>query len=296
MQKYLYISLFIVPCLLLSACDSTTPMEMEKEKEEEAQELSFDFDNPDSNFQLPALLEEISGISFIDDSTLVAVNDEIGFIYFIDANTGVLTRNINWGAAADYEDVEIIDGDAWILRSDGRLFELRLNDDYDLDSVVEYTTALTSANDTEGLAYDEENNRLLIACKESPGIGHSSYSRTIYAFDLASKTMVDEAVLVIDFEEVNGSLPIEGYRIQDFKPSAIGVHPVTKEWFVVSAIKKGALAFEEGVLSGINNWNDDLFQKPEGIAFNTAGDMFVSNEGNGAEPTLLRFNAQYQNN
>ena len=293
MQKNLYIPLLILSSMFFTSCDSTAP---EEKEEEEEVSVSYDFDNPDSNFQLPALLDEISGISFIDDSTLIAVHDETGFIYFIDANSGALTRNINWGDAADYEDIQIVNGDAWILRSDGRLFELGLDSEYEVESIAEYTTTLSSANDTEGLAYDLENNRLLIACKESPGIGYSSFARTVYAFDLASKSIIDPAVLVVDFEEVNGTSPIEGYRVQDFKPSALGVHPRTKEWFVVSSIKKGALAFDDGMLSSINNWDDDLFRKPEGIAFNQNGDIFVSNEAAGDNPTLLRFNAKYQNN
>ena len=55
----------------------------------------------------------------------------------------------------------------------------------------------TREYDTEGLAYDAANHRLLIACKEFPGKDLKGY-KAIYAFDLKQKRLLPEPTFKID--------------------------------------------------------------------------------------------------
>ena len=46
----------------------------------------------------------------------------------------------------------------------------------------------------------------------------------------------------------------------------------------------------DGTPEHIEALNPDLFPKAEGIAFNPAGDLFISNEGDKTPATILKFN------
>ena len=255
-------------------------------------ESQFDFDKPDAIFELPKALEEISGISLLNDSTLVAIQDEDGILFMIDSRTGKVKASLKWGKAGDYEDVQVIGKNIWVLRSDGTLFRIEEAKNGGIGNVTKFDTALGSMNDTEGLAFDRSNNRLLIACKESPGKGYSGNVRAIYAFDLESLELEEKAVFTIDLSEVGGQTKMIGFKINTFKPSAIRLQPNTQDWFIVSSVKKAIVVFRDQKLRQIYNLPGVYFEQPEGLEFDSSGNLFVANEGKGGSALLLRFDLQ----
>jgi len=252
----------------------------------------YNFDKPDAIFELPRPLEEISGISLLDDSTLVAIQDEDGILFLIDTETGKVRNSLKWGKKGDYEDVQVVDDEIWVLRSDGTLFRIEEAETGGIGKVSEIDTPLGSVNDTEGLAYDSVNNRFLIACKESPGKGYSGNVRAIYAFNLDEMELEEKAVFTIDLTEVGGQTKMIGFRINTFKPSAIRLQPSTQDWFVVSSVKKAIVVFSEGELKHIYNLPGIYFEQPEGLEFTSNGSIYVANEGKGGSALLLRFDLQ----
>jgi len=250
----------------------------------------YDFTSPDAIFELPRVLEEVSGITLINDSTLVAIQDELGSLYFLDTATGKLRNSLKWGKPGDYEDVETVGDDVWVLRSDGTLFKLGGVASGQISSIDTFDTPLGSANDTEGLVYDENENKLLIACKESPGRGYSGNMRAIYSFDLETSQLDSTASYVLDLKEVDGVSSILGFKIQHFKPSAINIHPQTGELYIVSSAKKGIVTLKDGEVQEVINLPTAFFEQPEGLEFAENGDVFIANEGGGGSAVLLRFN------
>lgn len=251
--------------------------------------VEYDFDKPDAIFELPRPLEEISGISLLDDSTLVAIQDEDGILFMIDTRTGKVRTSSKWGGPGDYEDVQVVGSDIWVLRSDGTLFKIEAAENGGIGNVTEYDTPLGSMNDTEGLAYDQSKNRFLIACKESPGKGYSGNVRAVYAFDLESNELEEKAVFTIDLGEVGGQTKMIGFKINTFKPSAIRLQPGSQDWFIVSSVKKAIVVFRDQSLMQIYNLPGVYFEQPEGLEFDRAGNLFVANEGKGGSALLLRF-------
>ena len=79
-----------------------------------------------------------------------------------------------------------------------------------------------------------------------------------------------------------------------FKPSAIAIHP-DGNIYVLSSFSKTLLVLSpDGFILNKVVLDEALFRQPEGITFNTKGDLFISNEKNKGAPTLLRFNYRHE--
>ncbi len=257
----------------------------------------YAFDAPDAAYALPSVLNEISGLTALDDRHLGAVQDEEGDLYVIDVDSARIVAVHNFGKDGDYEGVERVGDRVYVLRSDGRLFEIAdwHTEKADADG---FETGLHNRCDAEGLAAD--GDRLLIACKESAGRGRKGM-RAIFAFDLETRTLQLEPAYAVHADSfgVRGrSGADEAVRelvrpladINGFKPAALAVHPLTGQLYIVSSVRKLVVVLErDGTLSAIWPLPDGLFRQPEGLAFLPDGTLFVSNEASGSNPTLLRF-------
>ncbi|NBC19146.1 MAG: hypothetical protein GVY18_17725 [Bacteroidetes bacterium] len=289
------------PCLfaalLLTACASSP----ESSDTASPRTGPYAFDQPEAAFVLDAELDEISGLTLLADGRLAAVQDEDGTIYVLDPSTGAIDAEIDFGGDGDYEGIERVDDELWVLRSDGTLFEVN---DWDGDPDVEkHRTALGAAHDTEGLAYDPERNRLLIACKEYPGDGLKG-QRAIYAFDVAEEALLPEPIALIDRKAVGKDLqehpanravrqllsPVA--EAGGFKPSALARHPGTQELYVLSSVWKVVVVLgADGSVQAV--WPlPERYVQPEGLAILLDGTLFIANEGAGGAPTLFKIAAQ----
>ena len=92
--------------------------------------------------------------------------------------------------------------------------------------------------------------------------------------------------------DVNEIKSFTGKVKRGFRPSGIAKNPVTSEWFIISAVNKLLVVTD-------HNWkiketcflNSNIFNQPEGIAFDDKGNMYISNEGDDlSEGNILRFN------
>lgn len=247
----------------------------------------YDFTRPDVSYALPDDLMEISGLAMLSDGRLAAVQDEDGVIFVINPESGAVEARYPFGDGGDYEGVEQVGDRLFVLRSNGNLIEIA-GWDSGAPQVTNHKTDLKSKNDTEGLAYDAANERLLIACKEDPGEGVDGKKRAVYAFDLAAGRLVAEPVLLIDRNAVEGQVEGKG----NFKPSGIAVHPQSGEIYVLSSVLKViAVLGGDGEVQRVLNLPESAFEQPEGIAFSPAGDLYISSEGVDGPAMLYRFRA-----
>ena len=79
----------------------------------------YDLSSPDTVLNLPADLAEISGLSYLDENHLAAVQDEKGKIFIIDIRDGTITREIKFGKKGDYAGIEIVQGSVYVVKSNG---------------------------------------------------------------------------------------------------------------------------------------------------------------------------------
>ena len=266
-------------------------------------EGSYDFGNPDAVIRMPRILNEISGLTVLDDRHLGAVQDEEGRLFILDIQTGELIDDLKFGKKGDYEGIERVGNRVFVLRNDGTLFEI---EDWQAEHLVvkNHKTPLKQKHDTEGLAYDPVRNRLLIACKEYAGKGLKG-TKAVYEFDLAAEELLEDPAYVIDIDAFNDRIATDGVinqgirqffsplmDLSGFKPSAIAVHPLTHLVYVLSSVRKALLVLDDqGNLVDVIALSDSLFEQPEGLCFLPNGDLFIASEkGDRDFARILRFN------
>jgi len=228
-------------------------------------------------WDMPKDLTEISGLSYIDGQKFACVQDELGKIFIYNAASSSVEKEISFGAAGDYEGLAVVGETFWVLRADGKLFEVS-NVNAAKPSVNEYGTHLILKQDPEGLCYDKKNNRLLIVIKGAePG---SEDYKGIYPFDLNSKKMDQQPVFKIDLQNkvfANGS---DKKKKNTINPSDISIHPVSGDMYIIDGRNPQLLITDAaGNIRKLYGLNSKEFAQPEGITFNPAGDLFIANEG-----------------
>lgn len=241
-------------------------------------------------------LEEISGLCVSEDGKqLVAIQDENGIIFYLDKATGKIEKQIKFWEDGDYEDVGVVEKDVYVVKNTGTIYRVPQNG----KDVEKFNFGLDHENDVEGLAYDRKKGRLLLACKNKIGGGeHSEHKRGVYAFDLNKKSLSDSLAYVIDGEEVQqflNPLPntdskekiLEVFQSKEmtFAPSAIAVHPLTGELYILSAAGNVLLVLDAtGKVIHLEKLKKKIHLQPEGICFDADGTMYISNEGKDGEP------------
>ena len=229
-------------------------------------------------WELPKELLEISGLSYIDGNRFACVQDEQGKIFIYNIASSSVEKKISFGGMGDYEGLAVVGETIWVLRADGKLFEVNNINAAD-PMVKEYGTQLTTKQDPEGLCYDKKNNRLLIAIKGNEP--DTDDYKGIYAFDLATKKMNDQPVFKIDLLnkafETNGS----GKKKKgSFNPSGIAIHSLNGDMYLTDGRNSKLLITDAaGAIKKLYQLNTSEFAQPEGIIFNAAGDLFIANEG-----------------
>lgn len=257
----------------------------------------YDFTSPEFELKLPEILLEISGLTDIDNQTVACVQDEKGIVFLYDLKNNKIKKQFEFDKDGDYEGITRIGNSLYVLRSDGKLFEI---DNYKNEAfkVNEYDTEIPVANN-EGLGYDPINNRLLIAGKSEPKGDEYKDIKAVFAFDLNTKTASKKPVY--EFSEQQIKEFVKKHDTQSDKnkddepkvkinPSGIAVHPSTGKLYVLSS--KGNLIYifnQNSEVETVHHLDKKMFNQPEGITFLDNGDMLISNEGGKEQPTILLF-------
>lgn len=252
-------------------------------------DFKYDFKDPDKKYKIDKKLKEISGIHYLGNHEFACVQDEKGDIFIYDVKKEEIVEKIKFAGDGDYEDIEIIGEDAFIIRSDGRLFVVK-NFRSENREVKYKQTQLNDRNDVEGLCYDKDRNVLLLACKGQAGINEIFYyTKSIFEFDLDRFELNPEPKFVIDKRELSKRA---GKKI-DFAPSGIAIHPISKEIYVLGTVGKLLLRLSpKGKFLKAKKLDNDIFKQPEGICFEEDGTLYISNEGRDGKGNILKFNYQ----
>ncbi|MEP7321862.1 MAG: hypothetical protein ABI761_08080 [Saprospiraceae bacterium] len=292
----------IIFAIILLNCKATNDKK-EKDYPNNEKISGYNFTKPDRIIELPYELSEISGITPIDTNTLACIQDESGVLYLYNLSSNEIKNRFTFYDKGDFEDITRVDTSMYILRSNATLFEIS-NYVADPTKVNLYIMGI-EALDNEGLCYDKDHDRLLVASKGNSGKGSGLKNiRDIYAFDLKTKTLVETPVFKFDERIIKQfaldhkiEVPVKqnknGENEPDikFRPTAICIHPITKKLFLLSGPDHGIFIFStDGTLEYFEILNPDLFNQAEGLTFLENGDLLISNEAGEKKPTILRFN------
>ncbi|GAB4091596.1 SdiA-regulated domain-containing protein [Flaviaesturariibacter terrae] len=249
----------------------------------------YQLDHPKATWNLPASLNEISGITWVDNEHLLAIEDLTPTLYLINLSRKPVvelksTFRKTDQAKFDVEDIALVNGTAYVLWSHGDLFAVR--NWRQAPQTEELDTRLSKKNNTEGLCYDPKTGHLLIACKNASGVDDAKKStRSIYAYDPVRKTLLPDPVLVINHKEIKAATGNKA----GFYPSAIAVHPQSGNFYVLSTREtKGLAVFDRsGKLLSFQAIKAGLMPQPEGLCFGSDGTLYISTEARKGQPARV---------
>jgi uncharacterized protein YjiK len=267
----------------------TQPAKLGKEYKETKDTKKSNKDNSSNNvlilqkWELPNDLKEVSGIAYLDDQRFACIQDEEGTIFIFNTASKKTEKEIAFAGAGDFEDIAVNGNIAYIVRADGRIYEVDMK--AEKNSVKEYTTSLTVEHNVEGLCYDRNNNRLLLAIKDddpsNPGY------KGIYAFDLSKKLFVEEPVFKINIDDKDTEKN-QKKKKKSVMPSALAIHPASSEIFITDGPKAQLLVLDKAGKTKTQIQLGKEFSQPEGITFSPDGDIFISNEGSKQPGNILK--------
>lgn len=270
----------------------------------------YQLSSPDKGWKLPKKLVEISGLSYVDKHRIACVQDEKGSIYVFNVKKEEVETKIDFGNHGDYEGIEIVGNNAWVLKSNGTLYQVK---DYLKDKnpvVKKYKTGLSAKNNAEGLAYDAISQSLLIACKGYPFVNedeerNAKAFKAIYRFDLKSGELDTKPFLLIKLDSIKQYkhynvmtlLGIELLAFFDtsegdvsFQPSAIAIQPLTGNLYILASVGKSLAVFsKQGKMLSLVRLNSKIHAQPEGICFSPDGTLYIANEGKDGKGIILKF-------
>lgn len=235
-------------------------------------------------WELPPILSEVSGIAMMEPDRMACIQDEQGIIFVYNLRTSKIEQRIEFGDSGDYEGIALAGTTAYVLRSDGSIFEVK---DYAKKAApaIKHSTPLPGKYDFEGLCYDEQNNRLLVSIKDFD----KDAFKPVFAFDLSTKQLNPDAVFRIDFNDpVFDSL--NGKKCgKSLRSSEIGIQPGSGNIYVLEAKNPKLLILDpNGKPLKLYVFEQQQFRQAEGISFGEAGELYISNEGGPGPGNILR--------
>jgi len=271
---------FLLAFIPLQQCVMNQATQRALEEESKAvggQGFSYRINLPDTTLLLPPVLTEISGLSLSDNpNLLLGVQDEEGRIYYISKETGNVEKQIKFGGSDDYEGLELMDGEIYVVNSKGNFDVFRL-DRKDKDEKRTAKTFLSSDYDVEGLGSIPDKKIMRVACKSART--KKDRNRKIFRLDPDRLKIDSIPYLVLDYLAINKLLgrPEES---PIFSPSGICVHPQTGEIYIISSPANALVTYDQaGNLRAAVELSRTLHPQPEGITIDDQGVLFISNEG-----------------
>lgn len=261
----------------------------------------YQINSPNQTFEMPEKLKEISGLSISPDGAqLCAVNDEDGSIFFINKKIGKIEKEVPFHNHGDYEGIETVGEHIFVVKSSGTVYKVSIENN-DSASFKKAKYLLKKENDTEGLAYDAKNHQLLFACKgraclhRGCRVDGCRAKKSIYSLDLNRNRVAKEPAFEITIDAVQAFLKKNKSKDElkkfnkflkpkdgdfNFNPSALAIHPITFDIYILASKGKTLIVLQpDGKIKYIEKLSKKIHDQPEGLAFDTDGTMFISNEG-----------------
>jgi len=233
---------------------------------------------------IPKKLKEISGLAVTSDNRYFANNDETGTVFEIDISTGEILNEFYLGKKKikkDFEGIAAVNDSLFMVTSSGVLYRFSYPDDERNVEYKKFKTFLSAKYDVEGLCFDRATNSLLLACKGSTGKDLKGY-KAIYTFDLSTYKLAKEPGYLINLDELKNK-----FKIKNFSPSGIEVHPKTGNLFLISVHQKAIVELSvKGDLLNAAKLDPELHQQPEGMTFTSDLEIIISDEGKNKKARL----------
>lgn len=237
---------------------------------------SYDFSKKEI-FLLPEKLKEISGLTTTKDDRLFGHDDERGIVYEIDFKGKNIVRSFSLGSKVlykDFEDIAVVNDKFFLLVSNGDLYEFAEGRSKRYTYYKKYNSSFSYKYNFEGMCYDPTSNSLLVTAKEYAG-KYFKDRRAIFSFDLDKRKYLPIPRYVLSLVELK-----KKYELNSFLPTGIEFNPKSKTFFIISSHQQSIIEVSvDGKILGAKLLSKLDHVQPEGITFNKAGDLLISDEG-----------------
>ena len=243
----------------------------------------YDFFHPSIVIKLPKELKEVSGIRFINDSVLVMISDSKPDIFFFNIRQQAIVKQIRVGSRGDFEDIAVSGDRIYVIQSNGVLWTVGQYNES--PTLTADSLPLQQPFEIEGLSTNEKGDSLFLAAK----YWHKddlvpAGMLPVWGWSLTEKKRTEKPVLLVP-EKVNSSKGLQEFHTSGILP----VYPENR-WLLISTNNKFIIQMNPaGQVDTLIKLDEDVFVKPEGIAFSPNGNLFISNEGKYDKAILLAF-------
>jgi secreted PhoX family phosphatase len=162
---------------------------------------------------------------------------------------------------------------------------LALASEVEIDSTIELD-GLLPKGEYEGIYGDEATKRIYVICKNCE-VDNPKQTTTGYIFQVG-----DAIYPVGNFEiKVDEIKALTGKVRKGFQPAALAKNPITHDWYIISGLNKLLVVTDSAwKIKETAPLNGNIFNQPEGVCFDTEGNMYISNEGDDiSDGNILKF-------
>ncbi len=238
--------------------------------------------------KLTMVMEEISGIEWVGEDELWAIEDESSIIYKIDYESGKVIDQTKFAKNRDIEDLLVKDGVAWILESNGKLYQC-FNPFEEDEETFEFKFPIKENRDFEAILTWEGTDDLWVFCKDcewDDGPKKTSY----FPFAIDKMEYQTNRQKELKRKELRKLPSGDEEKKYQMRPSGAAKHPLKDEIYIISSAGHWLLVCDlEWNLKDVYELDKGLFKQPEGITFDPKGNLYISNEARGGTPNLLIF-------
>jgi uncharacterized protein YjiK len=236
--------------------------------------------------KLPKDLREISGLSALQDGSLLAVADEQAQVYQIDMAAGVIRRFLAMGSPVgkgDFEGIAVLNKSVYLVTSQGTLWRLALGASAHQSEVI--ATDAGERCEIEGLTAWHEENSLLLLCKT---VYDAEYKNALVVLRWSEKTPEAQTEPLI-------SKTYTELGLKKLHPSGLAFSVDRQNLFIVAARQK---AFVEISLQGQVVRHGKLpkgaeHRQTEGVAITRQNRLYLADEGGKGHGTLTEYASNF---
>ncbi|RYG10752.1 MAG: SdiA-regulated family protein [Chitinophagaceae bacterium] len=239
---------------------------------------------------MPDVLQEISGIAFNkgDNAFVYAQQDEDGKLFKLPLGTKDETKT-KFAGKGDYEDVSILNNWAILMKSNGDLYSFPLSETSKEEAVnVKESLSLVPKGEYEGMFADETSREVYLLCK-SCKVDKGSELTSGYILSFQNDgSLKPKGSFKVDASKIDA---LTSKKKGAFHPSALAINPLTKEWYVLSSVNNVLVVLDpKWQVKSAHHLSANVFNQPEGMAFDKNGNLYISNEGSETQVgNILRF-------
>jgi len=173
-------------------------------------------------------------------------------------------------------------------QGDNKIVYAEQDEEGSLFRLLKISKDLLPKGEYEAIYADESTGKVYVLCKScKQDKGTNKASGYVLSFQ-SDGTLKTAGTFVVDGKDID---KLSGKKKSTFHPSALALHPLTNEWYIVSSVNKALIVTDKNwKIKNVYHLSTNVYNQPEGIAFDKQGNLYISNEG--SETTvgnILRF-------